>query len=104
MRSELSVPATNRRMVEKAVASDADLIFLDLEDAVAPTETDAARAQLIAALTELDFGDKLRGYRINPVDSPLCYRDVIEILEAGTPVDLIVVPKVNDAAAIAFLD
>ncbi len=103
-RSELAVPANNRRMVEKAVASPADLAFLDLEDAVAPAEKDDARRSVIAALRDLDWGAKPRAYRINPVASPHCYRDVIDVVESASgAVDLIVVPKVERADQIGFL-
>lgn len=95
-RSELAVPASNWRMIEKAVASAADRIFLDLEDAVAPAEKATARASVVRALTELDWGDKPRAFRVNALDTPFFYRDLIEILEvAGDRVELVVVPKVN---------
>jgi citrate lyase subunit beta/citryl-CoA lyase len=95
-RSELAVPASNPRMIEKALASDADIAFLDLEDAVAPAEKATARANVIRALRELDWQGKPRAFRINALDTPFCYRDLVEIVEAaGDRIDLIVVPKVN---------
>ena len=95
-RSVLAVPASNWRMVEKAVASAADVVFLDLEDAVAPTEKGAARQHVIRAVRELDWGRKPRLFRINALDTPFFYRDLIEIVEAvGDRLDLILVPKVN---------
>jgi len=95
-RSVLAVPASNRRMVAKALASAADMVFLDLEDAVPPAETAAARGDVIWALRELDWGTKPRCYRVNALDTPFFYRDLIEVVEAaGDRLDLVLVPKVN---------
>ncbi|MEA2530240.1 MAG: malyl-CoA/(S)-citramalyl-CoA lyase [Thermomicrobiales bacterium] len=95
-RSELAVPASNPRMIDKALASDADVAFLDLEDAVAPSEKPHARAHVIAALLDKDWHGKPGAYRINALDSPFCYRDLIEVVEAaGDRLDFVVVPKVN---------
>jgi citrate lyase beta subunit len=95
-RSELAVPASNPRMIDKALASAADVAFLDLEDAVAPSEKPVARAHVIAALRDKDWQRKPRSFRINALDTPFCYRDLIEIVEAaGDRLDLVVVPKVN---------
>jgi citrate lyase beta subunit len=103
-RSELAVPANDRKKVEKAVASAADLVFLDLEDAVAPSEKAAARGQVVAAIQELNWGTKPRAYRINPVSSPHAYRDIIEVVEGSEgAVDLIVVPKVEGRDQVAFV-
>ncbi len=95
-RSVLAVPASNPRMIDKALASDADVAFLDLEDAVAPSEKAQARTQVIAALRDKDWRGKPGAYRINALDTPFCYRDLIEVVEAaGDRLDLVVVPKVN---------
>src|SRR5258708_25103448 len=64
-RSELSVPGSNPKMIEKAIASAADLVFLDLEDAVAPALKESSRANVIAALKSPDWGRKLRAVRVN---------------------------------------
>ena len=105
VRSVLVCPATNRRMVEKAVASDADVALLDLEDALAPSEKPAGRAAVVAALRELDWGRKPRALRVNAVSTPWCWRDVAEVVDASEGrVDLIVVPKVDDPAEVAFVD
>jgi citrate lyase subunit beta/citryl-CoA lyase len=83
-------------MIDKALASDADVAFLDLEDAVAPSEKPHARAHVIAALLDKDWHGKPGAYRINALDSPFCYRDLIEVVEAaGDRLDFVVVPKVN---------
>jgi citrate lyase subunit beta/citryl-CoA lyase len=95
-RSKLIVPASNWKMIEKAAASQADAVCLDLEDAVAPAEKEASRANVARAFRELDFGKKLRIYRINGLDTYFAYRDLIEVVETvGDKIDLVVVPKVN---------
>jgi len=95
-RSVLSVPASVPRMAEKALASEADMVFLDLEDSVAPGEKAAARGHATAALRDLDWRGRPRAIRVNPLDSPYCYRDLVDVIEgAGSHVDLVIVPKVN---------
>lgn len=95
-RSVLLVPASNWNMIEKTAASEADAVCIDLEDAVAVSEKEASRANIIRAYRELDFGKKLKMYRMNGLDTYFAYRDLIEIVEAiGDRIDLIVVPKVN---------
>jgi citrate lyase beta subunit len=104
-RSELAVPGSNTRMIEKAAGSDADVVFLDLEDAVAPTEKIAARATVVAGLREREWGTKSVAFRVNPLDTPFFYRDLIEVVEgAGDAVSLIVVPKVNRPEDIFVVD
>jgi citrate lyase beta subunit len=95
-RSLLAVPATRRKMAEKALASEADAVFLDLEDAVAPHNKAAARGDVVAALKELDWCGRPRLYRANALDTSYFYRDLIEVVEeAGNSLDAIMVPKVN---------
>jgi malyl-CoA/(S)-citramalyl-CoA lyase len=103
-RSELAVPASNPRMIEKARASAADVIFLDLEDAVAPDDKPKARKNIIAALNDLDWGTKTVSVRINGLDTPYTYRDVIEVVSACTRLDLLFLPKVGVAADVYALD
>jgi citrate lyase subunit beta/citryl-CoA lyase len=104
-RTILAVPGSNPRMIEKGLASDADAVFLDLEDAVAPAEKPNARALVIDALLQGDWRGKSRTIRINPVDSPFCYRDVIDVLEAvGPKLDAIIVPKVPEPADMQAID
>jgi malyl-CoA/(S)-citramalyl-CoA lyase len=79
-RSELAVPASNPRMIDKALASEADVAFLDLEDAVAASEKAQARAHVIAALREKNWRGKPPAYRINALDTSFCYRDLIEVV------------------------
>lgn len=96
VRSELAVPASNVRMIEKALASDADLVFLDLEDAVAVDAKVASRDNVIRALRDLDWQGKPPAFRVNGLDTPYFYRDLIDIVEAtGDRVKRIVAPKVG---------
>ena len=104
-RSVLLVPASNARMIEKAAASAADAVCIDLEDAVAPSEKAASRAHVIHALMHLDFGHSLRMYRMNALDTPFAYRDLIEVVEAaGDHLDLVVVPKVERAEDVYVIE
>jgi citrate lyase beta subunit len=95
-RSLLAVPATRRKMVEKALASDSDGVFLDLEDAVAPDDKAGARGDVARALRELDWQGRPRLFRANAIDTPYFYRDLIEVVEAaGDFLDAVMIPKVN---------
>ena len=92
-------------MMAKAAASDADLVFLDLEDAVAPNEKVAAREAIVAALNQLDWGSKTRAVRINGVDTVWCHDDLIEVVTgAGAVIDVIIVPKVKAPRDVWFVD
>src|SRR4051812_43217284 len=98
IRSELSVPASDQRKIARGLSSDADAIFLDLEDSVAPESKDAARANVIAALQSDDWNGHPGVFRINPVSSRWCYRDLIDVIHAaGDHVYRVVVPKVSSA-------
>lgn len=104
-RSELSTPGHSTKMIAKAAASDADLVFLDLEDAVAPSAKPAARKNIVAALNELDWGTTTRSYRINSVDTPWCHDDVIEVVTgAGANIDVLIVPKIKGPRDVWFVD
>jgi citrate lyase beta subunit len=95
-RSVLAVPASNLEMAGKALASAADSVFLDLEDAVAPDEKAGARKKIIDALKELDWRERPTLYRANALDTPYFYRDLVEIVEeAGDKLDAIMIPKVQ---------
>jgi citrate lyase subunit beta/citryl-CoA lyase len=97
-RSELAVPGSSPKMIERAAASDADYIFLDMEDAVAPQDKLAARANIIKALNEIDWRARRKtvSVRVNGIDTPYMYRDLIEVMEqAGHRLDTILVPKVG---------
>jgi citrate lyase subunit beta / citryl-CoA lyase len=83
-------------MVEKALASEADAVFLDLEDAVAPDSKSAARRDVASALGELDWGGRPSLFRANALDTPYFYRDLIEVVEeAGDSLGAVIIPKVN---------
>jgi malyl-CoA/(S)-citramalyl-CoA lyase len=104
-RSELAVPGSQPNLFEKAAASEADVVFLDLEDAVAPDEKVAARKNIIAALNDIDWGGTTMTVRINGLDTHYMYRDVVDVMEqAGRRVDLIMIPKVGTAADVYALD
>jgi citrate lyase subunit beta/citryl-CoA lyase len=104
-RTTLSVPASNPRFVEKAQGLPVDEVLLDLEDAVAPSAKEEARKAVVAALNEGDWSGKARVVRVNDLDTPLAYRDVIEVVEgAGANLDAIMLPKVRDATHVQWLD
>jgi citrate lyase subunit beta/citryl-CoA lyase len=104
-RSELAVPAANDNMFAKAAASEADLVFLDLEDATAPAHKVAARAKAITALNDLDWGGTARAIRINGLDTQWCHDDIIEVVTgAGHNLDTIVVPKACTARDVWWVD
>ena len=104
MRSMLFVPGTRYDMAGKAAASAADAVCLDLEDAVAPEEKDAARDVVIQALHEIDFGPRPRIVRINSLDTPYAYRDLADVVEAaGDRIDLIMLPKANGPEDVRFV-
>lgn len=105
-RSELATPASsNERMFQKAAASDADLVFLDLEDACAPAAKEGARAMATAALTSLDWGRTLRAVRVNGLETPWCHDDIIEIVTGARDcLDVIIVPKARSARDVWWVD
>ncbi|MGA9278257.1 HpcH/HpaI aldolase/citrate lyase family protein [Ilumatobacter sp.] len=104
-RSELTTPGSNPAMIAKAVATDADVVIIDLEDAVAPDEKVAARSNVVHALLGSDWGRSARAYRINSVDTAWCHDDVIDVVSrAGAHLDVVVVPKVMAAREVWFVD
>jgi len=104
-RCELCLPADNRRMAEKAATLDVDGVVLDLEDAVAPSAKAEARQQAVHALTNLNWGYRTRAVRINALDTPWAYEDIIEIAErAYASLDVIVMPKPKTPADVLFVD
>jgi malyl-CoA/(S)-citramalyl-CoA lyase len=97
-RSELAVPGSNVRMLEKAPELGADIVMLDLEDAVAPDDKEQARVNIIQALQEQDFRHCSVSLRINGLDTHYCYRDIIDVVEqAGQHLDAIMIPKASCA-------
>ncbi len=104
-RCQLFGPASNPKLFEKMAASAADVINLDLEDSVAPSDKDSARANAVAAINEIDWGNKTLSVRINGLDTGWWYRDVVDLLEkAGERLDQIMIPKAGCAADIYAVD
>ncbi len=104
-RSELACPAHSLKMMAKAAACEADEVVFDLEDGCAPSQKVAARKTLVEAFATLDFHGKIRAFRTNGIHTKFFYRDVIEVIEAaGRNIDVVVVPKVQDAADVIFAD
>jgi len=104
-RSQLYVPASKPAMIQKAAASAADAVCIDLEDSVTPAEKATSRANVIHALKEIDFGRRVRMFRINALDTPFAYRDLVEVVEAaGDRLDAVMIPKAGSARDIEFVD
>lgn len=104
-RCQLFGPGSRPALFAKMAASEADVINLDLEDSVAPSDKDQARANIIAALNDIDWGNKVVSVRINALDTPYWYRDVVDLLEqAGPRLDMLMIPKVGCAADIYAVD
>ncbi len=103
-RSELAVPGVNPVLFDKAAKSAADVIFLDLEDAVAPDDKPQARKNVVAALNDIDWGRKVMAVRINGLDTHYMYRDVVDLVEQCPRLDMLVIPKVGVPADVYALD
>ncbi|MGH6871851.1 MAG: HpcH/HpaI aldolase/citrate lyase family protein [Rhizomicrobium sp.] len=104
-RSKLFVPGSRPALFEKAAASVADVVCLDLEDAVAPSDKDRARDNIVAALNEVSWGDKIVTVRINGLDTDFCYRDTLALVEkGGERLDAIMIPKVGNGADVYAID
>ena len=92
-------------MQAKSATLDADHVLFDLEDATAPAEKAGSRAIVVESLRTLDFGRRAVAVRVNGVDTPWCYRDVVDVVEpAGDRIDTLILPKVESAADVTFLD
>ncbi|QEX24318.1 CoA ester lyase [Hypericibacter adhaerens] len=104
-RSELAVPGSQPQLFEKAAKSAADVVFLDLEDAVAPDDKVQARKNVIQALRDIDWGTKTVSVRINGLDTHYMYRDVVDVIEqGGERLDLIMIPKIGTPSDVYALD
>jgi citrate lyase subunit beta/citryl-CoA lyase len=104
-RSCLAVPGSNPKMLDKAQGLPADQVFLDLEDAVAPLAKPDARKNIVAALSTGDWGDRARVVRVNDLTTQWTYQDVVEVVEgAGAHLDAVMLPKVQEAAHVQWLD
>jgi citrate lyase subunit beta/citryl-CoA lyase len=92
-------------MLAKAPGLAADMVFMDLEDAVAPLEKEAARAKVVDAVKNQDWGEKVLCVRVNAWDTKWTYGDVIEVVgNAGERLEEIMLPKVQTAAEVVALD
>ena len=104
-RCQLFAPGSRPAVFPKAAASAADVINLDLEDSVSPNDKPEARQNIIQALNEVDWGAKTVSVRINGLDTPFWYRDVVDVMEqAGERIDRIMIPKVGNAGDIYAVD
>jgi citrate lyase subunit beta/citryl-CoA lyase len=106
-RSELAVPGSSPQMFEKALNSNADYVFLDLEDAVSPNDKVLARKNIIQALGDLPWRDKGKtiSVRINGLDTHYMYRDVVDLMEnVGDKIDTILIPKAGSASDVYVVD
>ena len=104
-RCQLFGPGSRPQIFEKMAGSAADVINLDLEDSVAPDDKPAARKNIIEAINDLDWGNKYLSVRINGLDTPYWYRDVVDVLEqAGDRIDQIMIPKAGNASDIYAVD
>lgn len=104
-RSCLAVPGSSPRFLEKAQGLPADQVFLDLEDAVAPLAKPPARKNIVAALNDGDWGTRIRVVRVNDLTTEWTYRDVVDVVEgAGANLDCVMLPKVQSAAQVTWLD
>jgi citrate lyase subunit beta/citryl-CoA lyase len=103
-RCQLSVPGSSEKMMAKAAALDLDHVFLDLEDAVAPSAKPAARGMIVEALNELDWTPRTRCVRINDVETQWCHDDIIEVVTgAGEKLDTIMLTKAKSATDVMFV-
>jgi citrate lyase subunit beta/citryl-CoA lyase len=104
-RSELSTPGSSEKMLAKAAQSDADLVFCDLEDSVAPTEKEAARGKVVHALVNHEWRPGTRAVRINDLETKYAYADIIEVVTgARDALDMIIIPKVKAARDVWWVD
>jgi citrate lyase subunit beta/citryl-CoA lyase len=104
-RSCLSVPGSSEKMLAKAPSLPADMVFCDLEDSVAPLEKEAARAKVVDAIKNQDWGDKILCVRVNAWDTPWTVFDVVEVVgNAGERLEEVMLPKVQSAAEVVALD
>jgi len=104
-RSELAVPGSRTELFDKAAKSAVDVVFLDLEDAVAPDDKQQARKNVIQAINDIDWGKRTLSLRINGLDTHYMYRDVVDVLEqTGERLDMIMIPKVGTASDVYAVD
>ncbi len=103
-RSELAVPATSERFFSRAAEGDADVVFLDLEDAVADRFKNEARRKAIEALQHIDWRNKAVAVRINGLDTPWALRDLIDVVSECPRLDMVLLPKAGTAFDVQFVE
>jgi citrate lyase subunit beta/citryl-CoA lyase len=104
-RCQLSVPGSSEKMMQKAAGLGVDYVFLDLEDAVAPSEKRPSRKRIVEALNNLDWGRTTRCVRVNDLTTEYAYEDIIEVVEgARENLDVIMLPKAMSASDVQFVD
>ena len=104
-RSCLSVPGSSEKMLGKGPTLPADMVFLDMEDSVAPLEKEGARAKVVDAVKNQDWGEKILCVRVNAWDTQWTYGDIIEVVgNAGERLEEIMLPKVQSAAEVVAMD
>ena len=104
-RNTLYVPASRPDMIEKAAKSATDAVCIDLEDSIPSNKKEESRKNVIDALLNIEFGHRLRMFRINGIDTHFAYSDIIDVVEtAGQNIDLIMIPKAQKAHDIQFVD
>src|SRR5258705_10607084 len=100
----LYVPESRPDMIEKAATREADGVCIDLEDAVAVDEKPASRANVVRAFRSLDFGRKIKAFRVNGLDTPFAYRDLVEVVEeVGDRIDVVMMPKAHLPQDVRFV-
>ena len=104
-RSCLSVPGSSEKMLAKGPTLPADMVFLDMEDSVAPLEKEAARGKVVDAIKNQDWGEKILCVRVNAWDTQWTYGDIIEVVgNAGERLEEIMLPKVQTAGQVEAMD
>ena len=104
-RSELAVPGSRIDFFEKAAKSEADIIFLDLEDSVSINQKSSARANVIEAVNDIDWRDKTLSIRVNSYDTEFINEDIEEIMKnTSSRLDLLMFPKVNSEKEVLKFD
>jgi citrate lyase subunit beta / citryl-CoA lyase len=104
-RSCLSIPGSSEKMLAKGPTLAADMVFMDLEDSVAPLEKEASRSKVVDAVKNQDWGEKILCVRVNAWDTPWTYGDVIEVVgNAGERLEEVMLPKVQTAAEVVAMD
>ena len=104
-RCQLSVPASSKKMIEKAASIKVDGVILDLEDSVAPDQKESARHQIIDGITQLDWKASSISVRINATSTEWCHQDIIELVSScSEKIATLIVPMVNTPNDLIFVE